>query len=193
MKARYLSFIGIAIAVALSGGAAWAQSSTVEKGIQLSQADSPSQSPAQPAQPSQSQPSTQPPAQQPAQTQVSEKELKQFASAVKKLQPIQENAQNQIVQAIQQEELSEKRFGEIYQSRRNPQAQPTAKITPDENKKFDQANAKIEKIEQSTQGQMEQAVKGEGLDIQRFNQIFLTLRQNPDLLQKVREMIKTAG
>ena len=185
MKARYLSFIGMAIAVTLSGGAAWAQSSTVPKEIQLSQADSPSQ----PTKPSQSQP----PTQQPAQSQVSQKELQQFANAVKKLQPIQENAQNQIVQVIQQENLSEKRFGEIYQSRRNPQAQPTSKITPDENKKFDQANAKIEKIEQSTQGQMEQAVKGEGLDIQRFNQIFLTLRQNPDLLQKVREMIKTSG
>ncbi|AFY86028.1 DUF4168 domain-containing protein [Chroococcidiopsis thermalis] len=189
MKARYLSFIGMAIAVALSGGAAWAQSGSVPKEIQLSQTDSPSQNPTQPTQPSQSQP----PTQKPAPAQVSQKELQQFANAVKKLQPIQENAQNQIVQAIQQEDLSEKRFGEIYQSRRNPQAQPTAKITPDENKKFDQANAKIEKIEQSTQGQMEQAVKGEGLDIQRFNQIFLTLRQNPDLLQKVREMIKTAG
>lgn len=189
MKAGYLSSIGMAIAVALSGGAAWAQSSTVPKEIKLSQAGSPSQSQTQPTQPSQSQP----PARQPAQSQVSQKELQQFANAVKKLQPIQENAQNQIVQVIQQENLSEKRFGEIYQSRRNPQAQPTAKITPEENKKFDQANAKIEKIEQSTQGQMEQAVKGEGLDIQRFNQIFLSLRQNPDMLQKVREMIKTSG
>jgi Domain of unknown function (DUF4168) len=189
MKARYLSFIGMAIAVTLSGGAAWAQSSTVPKEIKLSQADSPSPSQTQPTQPSQSQP----PAQQPAQSQVSQKELQQFANAVKKLQPIQENAQNQIVKVIQQENLSEKRFGEIYQSRRNPQAQPTAKVTPEENKRFDQANAKIEKIEQSTQGQMEQAVKGEGLDIQRFNQIFLSLRQNPEMLQKVRELIKSSG
>jgi hypothetical protein len=192
MKAGYLSVIGMAIAVALSGGHAWAQSSTVPKDIKLSQAGSPPQSPTQPTQPSQSQPPTQP-TQQPAQTQVSQAELKQFANAVKKLQPIQEDAQNQIVQAIQQEKLSEKRFGEIYQSRRNPQTQPTAKITPEENKQFDQANAKIEQIEQSTQSKMEQAVKGEGLNIQRFNQIFLSLRQNPELLQKVRQMIKTSS
>ncbi|MGL4622604.1 MAG: hypothetical protein ACRCZS_26690, partial [Chroococcidiopsis sp.] len=81
MKARYLSFIGMAIAVALSSGAAWAQSSSVPKEIQLSQADSPSQSPAQPTQPSQSQP----PTQKPTQSQVSQKELQQFANAVKKL------------------------------------------------------------------------------------------------------------
>jgi hypothetical protein len=189
MKARYLSSIGIAIAVALSGSAAWAQSSTVPKEIKLSQAGSPSQSPTQPTQPAQSQP----PAQPPAQPQVSQEELQKFANAVKKLQPIQENAQNQIVQAIQQEKLTEKRFGEIYQSRQNPQAQPATKITPEENKRFDQANAKIVKIEQSTQGQMEQAVKGEGLEIQRFNQIFLALRQNPEMLQKVRQMIKSSG
>lgn len=206
MKARYLGFIGTAMALALSSGAV-AQSSTVPKEIKLSQAGSTSpQNPTQPgskpantqapatqsAPPTSSQPQS-PTQQQAPQAQVSQEELKKFASAVKKLQPIQQGALSQITDVIKQQKLSEKRFGEIYQSRQNPQAQATAKVTPEESKKFEQANAKIEQIQQSTQSKMEQTVKSEGLEIPRFNQIFLAIRQNPELLQKVRQMLKTSS
>lgn len=175
MKAKFLTSISGAIALATIGSAAIAQSSTVSKEIKLSQATQPA--PTQPA-----------PARQ---ANVSQAELQKFASAVKKLQPIQKQALSQISQAIQQEKLSEQRFGEIYQARQNPQAQPAKKISPQESKQFEQANAKIAQIQQSTQSQMEQTVKSEGLDIKRFNEIFLTIRQNPDLLQKVQKMIQS--
>jgi hypothetical protein len=38
---------------------------------------------------------------------------------------------------------------------------------------------------------MEQTVKSEGLEIPRFNQIFLAIRQDPQLLQKVRQMLRS--
>ena len=97
---------------------------------------------------------------------------------------------SQITTAIKQQNLSEKRFGEIYQSKQNPQAQATAKVTPEENKKFEQVNAKIRQIQKSAQSKMEQTVKSEGLEIPRFNQIFLAIRQDPQLLQKVRQMLR---
>lgn len=198
MKARYLAFIGTAIAIAISSNSAVAQSSTVPLEIKLSQARTGSPPATQPG----STPSNQAPApgvvppqaqQQAPQTQVSQAELQKFANAVKKLQPLQQQAQTQVSQVIKQQNLSEQRFGEIYQSSRNPQAQPTAKVTPEEKKKFEQASTQIQKIQASTQTKMEQAVKGEGLEIPQFNQIFAAIRQNPELLQKVQQMIKSSS
>lgn len=204
MKAGYITYLGTALALAMSCGAAFAQSNAVPREIRLSQASgSSSQNQIQPApsstqqqapvpgtaQPPQSQPQGQPT----PQTQVSQEELKKFAGAIKKLQPIQQKAETQITQAIQQQELSEQRFGEIYQARQNPQAKPTKKITNEENKKFEQASAKIQQIQQTTQSEMEKTVQSEGLNVQRFNQIFLALRNNPQLLQQVRQMIKSSS
>lgn len=204
MKARYISLFVTAMALAMSS-AAVAQSRTLPGETKLSQA--PSASPQTPTQPGSNPANTQPPARQsapPAQSQpqspvqqqapkaqVSQAELQKFANAVKKLQPIQQNALSQITTAIKQQNLSEKRFGEIYQSKQSPQAQPTAKVTPEENKKFEQVNAKIRQIQKSAQSKMEQTVKSEGLEIPRFNQIFLAIRQDPQLLQKVRQMLRS--
>ena len=203
MKARYISLIVTAMALTMSS-AAVAQSRTLAAETKLSQA--PSGSPQTPTQPGSNPANTQPPARQsapPAQSppqspaqqapkaQVSQAELQKFANAVKKLQPIQQNALSQITTAIKQQNLSEKRFGEIYQSKQSPQAQPTAKVTPEENKKFEQVNAKIRQIQKSAQSKMEQTVKSEGLEIPRFNQIFLAIRQDPQLLQKVRQMLRS--
>ena len=199
MKARYLTFIGTAIAFFISSSSAVAQSSTVPGEIKLSQQrgggaenlNQPNSSPSTNQAPA---PGTVPPSQtqpQAPQAQVSQEELQKFANAVKKLQPLQQNAQKQVSQAIVAQKLTEERFGEIYQSRRNPQAQPTKKITSEENKKFEQANAQIEKIQETTQSKMVEAVQAEGLDKEQFNRIFLAVRQNPQLLQQVQKMIQS--
>jgi hypothetical protein len=124
-------------------------------------------------------------------TEISPEDLQKFANAVKKLQPIQQSAQKEMAQVIQQQGLSEKRLEEIYQARKNPQVQPTTAITPEETKKFEQTTAKIEKIQQTTESKMMQVVQNENLEVQRFNQIFAAVRQNPTLLQKVQEMIRS--
>jgi len=202
MKALYLTSISTALALALLGSAASAQSSNVPREIKLSQdSNSSAQNLTQPgsfskqapkpapAQPQQTRP--QPRTQPAPQTEVSQQDLQRFANAVKKLQPIQQQAETQIMQIIQQQKLSEQRFGEIYQSRQNPKAKPTTAITPEENKRFDQAAVKIQELQKTTQSRMEKAVREEGLEIPRFNQIFLAIRSNPALLQKVQQMIQS--
>ncbi len=196
MKARYLTFIGTALALAVLGSNTIAQSSSVPKEIKLSQESSSSpqnltkQAPKPgTTQPQQSQP--QPQNQQAPQTEVSQQELQKFANIVKKLQPLQRGALSQIQGAIKQQNLSEQRFGEIYQAQKNPQAQPTKKVTPEEKKKFEQVNAEIAKIQETTQSKMEEAVRAEGLEIPRFNQIFSAIRSNPALMQKVQQMIQS--
>lgn len=180
MKTRYVSIIATAIAVALSSCAAWAQLNTVSKQKQLSSAESRSQSPAQPTQPSLSQPS----AQQPAESQPSQKELQQFANALKKLGSISTDAHNQILQVFKEENIAEERYNEICRWLDDPE--PIPKIPPEENKKFHRADAKIKQIEQSLEEKSDQAIKDEGLSPKRFYDIFsISKKQNLEPLNKI--------
>lgn len=125
------------------------------------------------------------------QAQIESNELQQFANAIKQLRVIQQESITQMTQVVQREGLSEQRFMEIYQSKRNPSAQPTGKITQEEQQKFEQASTKIREIQQSAQPKMEQAVAKAGLNVQRFNQISAAVRQDPALQQKVQQMIQS--
>lgn len=139
----------------------------------------------------QSQPSTPKPSSVAPQRQVAPAELEKFANAIKQLQVIQQETMKEMVQVVQSEDLSEQRFVQIYQAQQNPNAQPTPKITREEQQNFEQASVKIRDIQQKNQPKMEKAVTDAGLDIQRFNQISATVRQNPALQKQVQQMIRS--
>lgn len=138
---------------------------------------------------------TQQPAPQPqapaTTTQISPEDLQKFANSVKQLQMIDRKTQTEMLQAVKEAGLTEERFMEIYQSQRNPQAQPKTEVSQSDKQRFDQAFAKIQQIQQQTQSQMKQAVETEGLEIQRFNQIMASVQRDPALQKQVLEMIKS--
>jgi hypothetical protein len=121
---------------------------------------------------------------------VSSAEVDQFANAIKELRTIQEDAQTQASQAIQGQGLSVERFNQLLQNQRNPQSQPPANVTSQERQNFDQAMSKVGEIQQSTQTRMEEAIKKQGLDVPRFNQIFAAVRQDPNLRQQIQQKIQ---
>jgi len=136
---------------------------------------------------------TQAPAPQPQQVapqaNISQQELQKFTSAIKQLQAIQQQSRTEMVQAVQRQGLSEQRFVQIYQAQQNPQS--GTKVSPQEKQNFEKAITQIKAIQQQTQPKMQQAVKSQGLEVQRFNQILASVQQNPALQQKVRQMLKS--
>jgi hypothetical protein len=142
-------------------------------------------------------PATQPPAASPApaspttpQTKVSADELKKFAGATKQLLAIVNETEGQMVQAVQKQGLSETRFNEIYQSKKNPAAKPAAQITPKEEESYKQAVSQLTQIQKDAQAKMDQVVQAQGLQMERFNQIFVAVQNDPQLRQEVRKMIQ---
>lgn len=133
------------------------------------------------------------PTQTPAvpQEQFRPEELKQFANAVKQVQVIQQDSLKQMTQVVQRQGLTEQRFVQIYQAQQNPSTRSAAKITPAEQQNFEKANVRFKAIQQEAESKMEQAVKNTGLGVQRFNQIFAAVRQNPALKQQVQQMIRS--
>lgn len=124
------------------------------------------------------------------QTKISDDELKKFAVATKQLLAIVNEAEGQMVQAVQKQGLTETRFNEIYQSKKNPTAKPTTQITPKEEESYKQAVSQLTQIQESARAKMDKAVQAQGLPMERFNQIFVAVQNNPQLRQEVRKMIQ---
>lgn len=136
------------------------------------------------------------PAPQPApstapQTQIPTAELQKFAQTVKQLQTIDRQAQAEMVRAVEAQGLNEKRFLELYQAQRSPQAQAATKPSAQEQKQFAQALAKVQGIQQQTQTKMQQAVTAQGFEVPRFNQIMTTVLKDPALKQQVLQLIRS--
>lgn len=123
-------------------------------------------------------------------TDVSSEDLQKFASAVKQIQTIQQSYQGKMAQAVEAEGLTQQRYMEIQQAQANPSAQPSSEISSEDKQKYEQANNKVAELEQQAETEMKQAVQSQGLDIQRFNEIFAAIQQDPSLQQQVREMIQ---
>lgn len=131
------------------------------------------------------------PAPQPAAPAVapSQEELQKFSKVVKQLLVLGKEAEAQIAQAIKKEGLTEERFGEIYASQNNPQAKPARQVTPKEQQSYNQAFTNVRQIQESTDAKLQSLVKQEGLEVQRFNQIFAAVQRDPKLRQEVQKMI----
>ena len=133
-------------------------------------------------------PASQPQAQEASQVEISQEELQQFAKIIKQLEAIQQESEQKVVKAIQGEGLSQERFREISQVQQNPETQSTTEVTEEEMQSFKKAVAKVTELLQAAQLKMEQAVRAEGLEIQRFNQIATAVRQTPALQQELQQM-----
>lgn len=169
----------LAFAVVLGGYTTMAQAQT--------QAPANSPAPAPGNAPAEKPPAPQPAA--PAATPVSPEELQKFSKVVKQLLVLGKDAEAQIAQAIKKEGLTEERFGEIYASQNNPQAKPARQVTPKEQQSYNQALTNVRQIQESADAKLQSLVKQEGLEVQRFNQIFAAIQRDPKLRQEVQKMI----
>jgi len=123
------------------------------------------------------------------QVEVDNANLQRFATAMKEIQVIEQQVQEQMVQAVEEQGLSVKRFNEIAQGQQNPD-QASANLSSEETQTFQAAVAQIGQIQQEAQGSIESAVEQEGLDIQTFNGIAQAVQQDPALQQQVMEIIQ---
>ncbi|QZZ21942.1 DUF4168 domain-containing protein [Leptothermofonsia sichuanensis E412] len=130
------------------------------------------------------------PAQTAAPTKVSTEELKKFTSALKKALLIMQERDNQMVQAVQKEGLTEERFNEIHQSRQDPSKKPSQQVTSKEEQSYKQAFSQLVEIEKNTQAKMEKALESEGMNVARFNEILAQVQKDPSLQQEVRKLIQ---
>lgn len=127
--------------------------------------------------------------QQQVDPQVDQEELQRFANAVEQIQSIEQAAQSEINQVLEQSGFSRERFGELYQAQQSPEANSAVEATPEEQQSFSQAVTQIESILQGLQADQVEAIQAEGLEPQRFSEILAAVRQDPTLQQQVQQML----
>ena len=121
------------------------------------------------------------------QTQVSDADLKKFTNAYQEIQTENQNAQQQIMTAVQEEGMDVERFGEIKNASMDPNS--TMEVSKEEQAKYDKANKKLEKMQSSFQQKMEKIIVSHGLTTDKFDQIFLAVQNSSELQQKVQNMM----
>lgn len=126
----------------------------------------------------------------PAQTNVSKEELKKFATAVKQMLTIAQDAETKMTQTVKDSPLGEARFNEIYLSKKDPASKPNNRVTPKEEQTYNQVVSQLTQLQKDAQAKMDKAVLAEGIPLERFNQIFSAVQKNPQLRQEVQQMIR---
>lgn len=119
---------------------------------------------------------------------VSDTELKQFASALQKVQHVEQKTQEDLVTAVQEKGLDVQRFNELQQAKQDPSQEADA--TDEELEKFEAATKELGKIQMTAQQKMQEKITAEGLTVPRYQEISAAIQNDPELQQKVREFMQ---
>ncbi|MFP4298651.1 MAG: DUF4168 domain-containing protein [Spirulinaceae cyanobacterium] len=131
-----------------------------------------------------------PPMTEAPQANVNEEDLQRFVVAMTQVQTIQQDAESQMLEAVEEQGLTVERFNTLAQVQQNPETQAEVNVSPEEDRQFQQAIQEITTIRQEAENEMEAAVQREGLEVEEFNEIALVVQQNPSLQQQVMEMMQ---
>ena len=115
--------------------------------------------------------------------------LKKFIEVNKKLQPHQQEAENQMVKAIEQEGLSPDRFNQILGAQQQSDTS-NAGATSTELTKFNNAAKKIMTIQNSVIPKLEKVMTDEGMKPEEFQQIVVAYNRSPKVQQKINSLLQ---
>ena len=120
---------------------------------------------------------------------VEEAELAQFVDALQQIEQVQMETQEEMIGVLNDLDLSTDRFNEIYQAEHNPEFELEQALSDDEQQRYRMAEQELQGIQEDSQVEMSQVVESQGIDIDRFNEIYVALTQDPELQQRVQEMM----
>ncbi len=120
---------------------------------------------------------------------VNQQELERFANAFKSVQKIQNESRQQKVQAIKDEGLTIEEYNQMFREQQQS-GTSESEMSSQKQQQFQQADARIKEIEQQAQKDIENAIIGEGMEMQRFEAIWTSVQQNKELQQQLQNILK---
>jgi len=130
------------------------------------------------------------PSQQPqVRNDFNEDEYNQFVSVSKDLLPLQQDADEKMMNALGENDLEMERFQELFQAQQQGTIRD-ASDDPAEIANFNKAGQQMMKIQEETGKQIEQKITESGMDVNTFRELSQAYQQNPEVRQKVDGMIQ---
>ncbi|MDB9312806.1 DUF4168 domain-containing protein [Spirulina sp. CS-785/01] len=120
---------------------------------------------------------------------ISDQELEKFADAWISVVNIERDTRQEIVEIVQDAGFEPQRFGDIAEAYQS-QTEPTPPLTSEEETSFEQAAQQIQSLRENTRNEMQQAVRSQGLDPQRFSELLTAVREDQALQEEVKNMIQ---
>lgn len=122
-------------------------------------------------------------------TEVSATDIERFANAYQSIRETQEEAEAQMIAAVEAEGLSLEEFNALVAAQDNPEeSQP---IPAETAAQFDSAIEQIVAIREDAQSEMEAEILAEGLEIAEFNAILEQAQEDEDLQQQIRSELES--
>lgn len=123
---------------------------------------------------------------------ISQDELADFVAALEEVQALQQEMASSSQQSVQDSEMGQSRFQELFQAQQSGQ-DPATPATEAEQAEFDALVQQLQQIQQESNQLMVEAVEDEGLDVQRFNTIARAVQQNPQLMERLQAIRSEQG
>ncbi|MDG5768124.1 DUF4168 domain-containing protein [Balneolales bacterium ANBcel1] len=123
---------------------------------------------------------------------VSDEDLQTFVDASILAQQIQTEAQMEMIAIVEEEGLDVQTYNEILQGMQRGEDPEELEISSDNVEKFEKASELIGEIEQQMEVELIAAIEDEGLSLDRYQEIFAAVQTNPELQQKMQQMIQEA-
>ncbi|WP_189605219.1 DUF4168 domain-containing protein [Salinimicrobium marinum] len=122
------------------------------------------------------------------QIEVSDAELEKFAQAFQRIRMINQEAQQQMMQVVQDEGMDIQRFNEIYQASMDPAV--NVETTSEEQEQYSNISSEIEKMQGSFQSRMEEVITKQDMTVQRYEQIATQLQTDPQLQERLKAVFE---
>ncbi|NIV15599.1 MAG: DUF4168 domain-containing protein, partial [Aliifodinibius sp.] len=126
--------------------------------------------------------------QQQQKIQVSDQELQKFANAMEKVKSIQDSAQQQLIGAINDAGLDVETYNKTVKQMQKAKSMEGVQASQQQVKQVQQAAKEVKSIRTSAQQDMQKAIEGEGMTQKRFQTIARSMRQDPQLQQRLQEI-----
>lgn len=120
---------------------------------------------------------------------VSDEELSTFVEASDAIQPIQQQAQSDMQEIIEEEGIEFERFQQIMMAMQNPQLADQMEVSADEEQAIQEVQPRLVEIEVEASDEIRSEIADKGLDVERYQAIFMSLQQHPELMERLENIV----
>ncbi len=119
---------------------------------------------------------------------VSDSEMQQFVEVTFDAQRIQMDAQQEMVEMVEDAGLSVERFNQILTGMQQGQSQSDMDVEDEEMERFDGVIDELEVVQQKVEDDITKVIEDKGMEVDRFQEINMALQMDPELQQKYQEI-----
>lgn len=124
---------------------------------------------------------------------VSDEELDQFLEVSMMAREVQMGYQQEMMTAIEDEELALEIYNQIAQAVQMGQSPDEIDVSTENMEKYERANVVIEEIGTEMQEEIADSIEAAGMDMERFQALNQAIQQDPALQQRIQQKMRESG